>query len=294
MKKFLLNMIIWPLGAFMFYLVAGIIILLPVQFASHVTGILFRLLGPLTHYHRRAVFNIRYAMPELSDIQQKQITRKMWDNIGRNMGEYFHAKKLIFSDRVTVEGEEHLEEFKEKGGFIIGAHIGNWEIAVTALIRANMSVNSVYRPINNPLISVMLTRRSAIYNNIYQKGAEAARGMTKSIKNKEVFALLVDQKLREGETLDFFGQETSTPTSYLRLAKRHHLPILMSRIIRRDNCHFHMEITKVNLPDYNLEDEEFITQAGSHINTIIEDWIREYPEQWLWPHRRWPASKGEE
>ena len=284
---------IWPIEAIFFYSFTIFVWVLPPQISSAIMGFVFRLIGPLLPYHQRSLFNIKLAMPELSEKEQKRIARMMWSNLGRVVGEYVHVKRLMKSKRITVTGEEHLKLLDEKGGFLIGAHIGNWELAVTPAINKELPVNGVYRRINNALIEPMLNRRVKIFNHIYEKGVEGARGLAASVKNKEIFAMLIDQKLREGEMLDFFGHKASTAVAHLRFVQKYDLPILAIRVIRTKGCHFIVEINPVDLSSFDKKDPDYLTKTGTFINSIIEGWIREHPEQWLWPHRRWPESKGE-
>ena len=284
---------IWPLEAVLFYGTTSIFWILPPHVSSALMGFILGLIGPLLPIHRRAVFNIGFAMPELSKHQQRKIARAMWVNLGRVAGEYVHIRKIMKSDRIEVRGQEHLELLKEKGGFLVGAHIANWELVSTPAINEGFAVNAVYRPLNNDLVKPMLRRRNKIYNNIYEKGVEGARGIAASVKNKEIFAMLVDQKLREGEMLDFFGHKASTPVAHLRFAQKYDLPILMLRSIRTKGCHFIIEIKPAELSQFERADPDYIAKSGTYINSVIEGWIREHPEQWLWLHRRWPESKGE-
>lgn len=285
---------IWPIEAVLFYVITSFVWIMPPQVSSALMGGAVGLLAPLTPFHRRTLFNIGFAMPELSDAEQQRIARSMWFHLGRVLGEYVHVKKLMKSGRITIEGEALLTELDDKGGFLIGAHIGNWELAVTPAINNGLPVNGVYRPINNPLIELLMARRVRIFNNIYLKGVEGARGLAASVKNKQIFAMLIDQKLREGEMLDFFGHKASTAVAYLRFVQKYDLPILMIRVIRTKGCHFRVVITKPDLTGFDKNDPEYTAKTGTFINRIIENWIREYPEQWLWPHRRWPESKGEQ
>ena len=284
---------IWPIEAVFLYSFTLIVWVLPPQICSALMGVIFGLIGPLLPIHRRAVFNIGFAMPELSKHQQRKIARAMWLNLGRVSGEYIHIRKIMKSPRIKIRGEEHLDLLKDKGGFLIGAHIGNWELVTTPVLNKGFSVNAVYRPLNNSLVEPILRRRHKIYNKVYEKGIDGARGIAASVKNKEVFAMLVDQKLREGEMLDFFGHKASTPVAHLRFAQKYDLPILMLRSIRTKGCHFIIEIKPADLSHIERTDPDYIAKSGTCINSIIEGWIREYPEQWLWLHRRWPESKGE-
>ncbi|MGU9962392.1 MAG: lysophospholipid acyltransferase family protein [Candidatus Puniceispirillales bacterium WSBS_2018_MAG_OTU23] len=291
--KFLRHKIGWPIEAALFYLLVGVLTVMPPPAASALMGGLMWLVGPLTAYHRRSLFNIGFAMPELSPQARRKICRGMWVNLGRSMGEFFHIKRLMTTDHITVEGAEHIEAFRGIGGFYIGAHIGNWELGPFPLINAGLPISCVYRPINNPYVAAILKRRMLLCAHTYEKGVEGARGMIASINRKDVFGMVVDQKLREGEMLDFFGHKASTAVAHLKIAHKKNLPIVMSQVIRTKGCHFKIILTPLDLSTFDPASDDYINNAGTHINSIFEHWIRQNPEQWLWAHRRWPESKGE-
>ncbi len=287
------HLIRWPLEALLFYAVAGVFMILPVAMASALGGAITRLIAPLTPFHRRSLFNIGYAMPALPQAERKRIIMDMWWHIGRVLGEYLHTKALIESDRITIHGAEHIQQLQEKGGFLITGHIGNWELSFAPLVELDRGINIVFRRINNPYISKLLNRRVRIFNAAYEKGLEGARGMAKSVKKGDVFIALVDQKLREGEMLDFFGHKASTAIAHIKLAMKFDVPIILSQVVRRSGCKFDLYIQPLDLSPFDPSDKDVTKKIGTHINSILEDWIRKHPEQWLWPHRRWPASKGE-
>ena len=293
LRKFLRRWISWPIEALFFYLLLGVMWLLPAQASSSVIGKLMRLVGPLLPHHRRSLFNIGFAMPELSPTARKKIAQDMWENLGRVMGEFIHSQQIMRSNRIRIDGVEHMELLREKGGFMISAHLGNWELAAWPGVKAGLPMNCVYRPINNPLITHVIKRRLHMMNNLYEKGVEGARGLATTVKRKEVFAMVVDQKLREGEMLDFFGHKASTAVAHLKFSQKKNLPILMVQVIRTQGCNFKIVVKPLDLSSIAPDDPEYLAKAGTMINAIIEGWIRENPEQWMWPHRRWPESKGE-
>ena len=292
-KKLFRYTIRWPIEAAVFYGLAGVLMILPVSIASALGGGLMRMIAPLTPFHRRSLFNIGLAMPELSPQDRQKIALGMWAHLGRVLGEYLHTKTLVKSHRITYDGLEHLAPLKEKGGFMITAHLGNWELVVAPALAVDLPVNVVFRRINNPLISKLLMRRVQVFDAVFQKGLEGARGMASTVKSGKTFVALVDQKLREGEMLDFFGHKASTAVAHIKLAEKFKTPIVTVQIIRTKGCHFHIVIRPLDLSAFDPKDVDYVNQAGTYINGVLEGWIRENPEQWMWPHRRWPASKGE-
>jgi KDO2-lipid IV(A) lauroyltransferase len=277
---------IWPLEAALVYILYYSARLLPAPIASWLLGGFMRLLGPLTPWQGRARRNLRAAMPDIDPYEQSKILNAMWWNIGRVLGEYPHVAGLTRAGRIEFVGLEHLANVKT-GGFLIGAHIGNWEIGPYAAITAEKRVAAIYRPLNNPLLAGLLERRQATYgDNIYKKGREAALGMVSALKKNQFMCLLIDQKLREGMVVPFFGHEATTSISYIKLAIRKKVPVMYMHTERLGGCRFRVTISPpITLP--KTDDDASILAAATKINLELEGWIRRRPEQWFWPHRRW-------
>ena len=278
----------WPIEALMVYTLIGVIRLLPPQLASALGGGIAGVFGPVSSWSWRSLFNLSYAMPELSVDERRQINRKMWVNLGRVVGEFFHIHNLIRTNRVIYEGLDHIEANKDRGGLLIGAHLGNWELVGTPPMKLGLPVSAVFRPTNNPLVARLLRQRNAIYHKMYEKGRPGARGIGETIRRKAFFAILVDQKLREGMMLDFFGQKASTPVAHVKIALKEKAPIYLVRVVRENGCRFRVIVSPLE-----IKPSDDVVSIATRINAEIETWIRSCPEQWLWPHRRWPASKGE-
>ena len=277
---------IWPIEAAIVFVMYFAARLLPVPAASWILGAFMRLLGPMTPWHKRARRNLIAAMPDLEKTDQNKILTAMWWNIGRVIGEYPHIAALTRKDRVEFVGRENLRGLTS-GGFLIGAHIGNWEIGPYAAITANQPVAAIYRPLNNPLLAGLLERRQANYDGgIYRKGREAAFGMVSALRKGQFMCLLVDQKLREGMVVPFFGRDATTSISYIKLAVRKKVPVMYMHTERLAGCRFRVTISPpISLPD--VEDDASILELATEINGTLEQWIRQRPEQWFWPHRRW-------
>ena len=136
----------------------------------------------------------------------------MWNNLGRVLGEYPHIGRLAKTNRVEFVGLDHLHALRG-GGFLIGAHIGNWEVGPLAALSVGKKVAAIYRPLNNPLLAGLLERRQKHYGgDIYRKGREAALGMVTAMRKQQVMCLLVDQQLREGMAVPLSLIHISEPT----------------------------------------------------------------------------------
>ena len=289
------RLIIWPLGAVLIHMVMGLRFIIPMSWSSAFIGGLIRLIGPWTPWHRRARNNLRLVMPELTPSQERNILMKMWWNIGRNAGEFAYLEHLAWQSSHHLIGDEALDDIAETGGFIISGHIGNWEMCSIPLIRRDLPYSAIYRPLNNPLAKSALNKRLKLADKTYSKGRESARGIVETARRKHIMVILVDQKLREGMVVPFFGKGVTTPVSYIKAALNHDVPLIMIRIRRIRGCQFSVSLEKLDCQAIIAENPNAdpVLAIAAVINNNLEHWIRETPEQWFWPHRRWPESKGE-
>ena len=280
---------IWPLEAALVLFLFGLARLLPMPLASALFGGLFGLIGPFTPWHARASRNLAFAIPDLGRAKQRRILAGMWHNFGRVIGEFPHVHRMVGLDRIEFEGLENLRNLKG-GAILVGAHIGNWELGPYAALGEGHKVAAIYRPLNNPLLASILERRQANYGgDIYRKGREAALGMVSTLRKGQVICLLIDQQLREGMAVPFFGHPAQTSISHVKLAIRKRVPLMYMQTRRLSGSRFRVTIsTPIDLPA--KDDTTTVLAVATQINNRLEDWIRETPEQWFWPHRRWGKS----
>ena len=277
---------IWPIEAGLVFLLFFTARLLPVTIASAGLGYFLGFIGPFTPWQARARHNLTLALPHLDQQAQTAILKKMWNNLGRVLGEYPHVGRLAKTNRVEFVGLDHLHAL-HGGGFLIGAHIGNWEVGPLAALSVGKKVAAIYRPLNNPLLAGLLERRQKYYGgDIYRKGREAALGMVTAMRKQQVMCLLVDQQLREGMAVPFFGHPAKTSISHIKIAIKKNVPIMFMRTERLDGCRFRVTISApLALPQTSSDDA--VLHVATAINQELARWIAAQPDQWFWPHRRW-------
>jgi len=277
---------IWPLEAAIVVLIFGAARLLPLPVASAAMGGLFAAIGPLTPWQGRAARNMKLALPEMTDAERRHVLAGMWRNLGRVIGEFPHVHRMVRLGRIEFDGLETLRDL-DGGAILVGAHIGNWELGPYAALQEGHKVAAIYRPLNNQLLAWLLARRQANYGgDIYRKGREAALGMVSTLRKGQVMCLLVDQQLREGMAVPFFGHPAQTSISHVKLAIKKQVPLIYMRTRRLAGSRFRVSISPpITLPEQ--DDDESVLAVASAINHTIEGWIKETPEQWFWPHRRW-------
>ena len=298
--KSLLIKFIYIIEAFFLCLWILICRIIGIDFASKLGSILAKIIGPMSKFDIRAQKNIKKIFPDLNIKEQKKIKRGMWNNLGRNIGELPFANKLnpynskINSlnnePRFVIEGIQYLENiFRDNSGAIFfSAHIGNWEICPLIISGRGLNVTSIYRHANNPInekIIQWLRKGISIYA---PKGPTGAKTLFKVLRKKEFAAILADQKLNEGELINFLGHPAKTATAIAELSLKLSVPIIPIHVERIKGATFKYIIDKpiINLKkDYNHKEE--LVYLLNKVNDEMEKWIRKNPEQWLWIHNRW-------
>ena len=150
-------------------------------------------------------------------------------------------------------------------------------------------VTAVYREANNPIVDRMISRfRSAVMQHRVPKGHDGTRELVRALGSGKHVALLVDQKLTTGIPVPFFGRDAMTAPAVATFALRYDCPIWPVRVERLGGVKYRVTVyPKLTIPEEGTREER--TRAIMvTINRVLEDWIRERPEQWLWLHRRWP------
>jgi KDO2-lipid IV(A) lauroyltransferase len=267
---------------------------LPVDWASGLGGFLARTIGPRLGITKRAEENLKRALPDRTPAQRRQIIAGMWDNLGRVIAEYPHLDKFrLFEKNSRIEDVD--------GGNILGtrdpakkyiffsAHYGNWEIAVRTASQVGFEVTGVYRAPNNPIVDrFMLWARGAEGGELVPKGDIAAKAAFGALRQGRALCMLVDQKMNDGIPVPFFGRDAMTAPALAVLALRYDCAVVPIRMERLKGARFRMTSEPPLALPKTGNTEADRRALMTQVNAVVERWVRERPEQWLWLHRRWP------
>lgn len=285
-----------PVEAVAAHFVVFIFGILPVDKASAFGGWLVRTLGPLSDAQPTAHRNLAKAFPNNTREQNAEIIKKVWDNFGRVMGEYPHLAKIdIYNDpRFEIIGAEYIDQLRDDGkpGVIFAAHLASWEVGIMGLDQRGVRVTQMYRATNNPYVDKLVRRvQEGIGKEVLNKGSNDARRILEIMNQGEHLFILVDQKMNRGMPIPFFGRDAMTAPAAARMAMRYNCPFLPVRVERLGGFKFRITyyppIKILSTGDLNKDLHEALCQ----MNKMIEDWVRERPEQWLWIHKRWPKEE---
>jgi len=283
-----------PIQAVAAVVVYSLFRILPIDMASALGGWLGRIIGPRLSLSLRATINLSAAFPEKSADKIAEIVRGMWDNLGRVAAEYPHLGEINVYDpdgRVETVGGEHVDLLRDDGnaGIFYSAHLGNWEIVSLGATQRGLPLDRVYREANNRLVEWMYQHgRAAVEGALIPKGPAGARLLLKSIKGGNHLGMLVDQKMNDGIPVPFFGRDVMTAPALAELALRYDCPVVPARVTRLKGARFRLSI----IPPMQLartgDRQADVAANMAQVNAIIEQWVRDTPEQWLWLHNRWP------
>lgn len=279
------------LEAVFLFVVLAVFRALPAQTASNIGGFIGRTAGPRLAASRKARRNLEKALPGMAPEKAEAVITGMWDNLGRIIAEYPHLKTLG-RDYTTIEGADILADAIKagKGAVCFGAHVGNWEIpSVAGLFQGGPRFDISYRAPNNPYIDRLLVRARSFGGRIkaYAKSRSGGMRMMEAIKNGEALGILIDQKYSQGLAIAFFGREAMTNPFFVQLAQKYKCPLIPFRNIRLDGARFKILFYE----PLRLFEEDGTPRPAPEViaeaHAILEGWITEKPEQWLWLHRRW-------
>ncbi len=269
--------------------------LLPVDSATNLGGFLGRHNGPRLPASARARRNLRLAFPEKSAAERARIVAGMWDNLGRVAAEYPHIGEITApeSGRIDWIDTAPVRAMRDRGtaGILVSAHLANWEVMPAAAIQRGVDMTIIVREPNNPLVRPLIERLRGVAGGVRApKGLPGAKAAVGALRQGQVLGLLYDQKLNDGISVPFFGIEAMTPAAPAQLALRFGCPLVPVRVERLGPARFRLaSFEALALPQSGDRQADTIAVMTT-LNEILEAWIRDRPEQWLWLHRRWPEA----
>lgn len=266
--------------------------IMPLDFASATGGWLGQKIGPKLAASRKALRNLDLAMPDMPAEKKADVIAGMWENLGRVMAEYPHLP-AIAQKRTRIKNEHILSAYlgKDTPCILVSAHIGNWEVPIpTAWITLQKEIHITYRAPNNPWSDKLLNKARTLDGQIsaYPKAPSAAYQIVRALKKGATVGILIDQKFNEGIEAAFFGRSAMTNPAFVALGQKMNCPVIPVRCRRLNGADFEIKAYEpLKLKDEttgkNIPVEHVIKEAHS----LLEEWITDTPEQWLWLHRRW-------
>ena len=266
-----------------------ILIIIGYKNGSNLGDFIGRLFGPIFRSKKLIENNL-----EQSGIVDKKnynkIISKIYGNYGRILAEYpflkaFRNNKL--NKFIEIDGLENLNKIKreKRRAVFISGHFNNFELMALQIEKAGVNLCAIYRPLNNVFLNKTMEeiRENFICKNQIKKGRSGTRQIIENIKKGNSVALMIDQRVREGIKINFFGKPASTTTIPAQLIKKYKCDLVPIYIERRKNNYFKMFVSE----PIKIGNNKSIKEITEHLNKILEKMILKNVDQWIWTHDRW-------
>jgi KDO2-lipid IV(A) lauroyltransferase len=259
---------------------------------SLLTATLYLLLGRLRHVGER---NLELAMPELPRRERRRMLLKLFRNLGWQLVEFCRMPRYTpdnIRNWIRTEGLEHYLAAAARGNgvLILTGHLGAWELSSFYHSLMGHPMGMVIRRLDNKLLDEYVNHIRCLRGNRVLHKDDFARGLLTAMHAGEAVGILMDTNMTppQGVFVRFFGIEACTASGLARVALRTGAAVVPGFLVweekeRRYVLHFGPELSFSNTGDT----EGDILTATRQCNDVLEAWIRRYPDQWLWIHRRW-------
>jgi len=266
---------------------------------ANFAGPFMRRLGPWLPEHRTGRDNLRAAFPEKSAAEIEEILGGVWDNLGRVGAEFAHLDRLWEYDferpnagriEFTPRSMQLFLELRDDGkpALVFAAHLANWELPPLSAGAYDMPAAVVYRRPNlGAIADAIIPLRAGHMGELIPSDRAAPIRAARALERGAHVGMLVDQHFGEGVDVIFFGRRCKANPLIARLARHFDCPIHGIRAIRLPRGRFRAEITEAIAPPRDAAGRIDVEGTMQAITSVVEGWVREHPEQWLWLHRRW-------
>ena len=262
--------------------------ILGINIGRKISSFIFTSTGPLIRSKKIVQNNLRIFSQTISTVEENKISLNMWRNYGMTFIEYIFLDYFRKSNiHVQIKNETYLTSLIEKNEQVIfiSGHFANFELMSMEITKKNINLATIYRPLNNFFLNPFMEylRKKYVCKNQIKKGINGVRETIEYIKKKHSIALMIDQRVSEGERVDFFGKAALTTTLPAQLASKYGLNIIPVFIERTKKNIFKIEFQKSINPK-NFQNKLELTKE---LNITLEKMVVRNPDQWIWTHNRW-------
>ena len=263
--------------------------LLGYKISSNLGFVIGKFFGPIFRSKRSIIENIKKSNISIKQ-NYNQVASNVLGNYGRIFSEYPFLKNFRNGDLdsfIELNGKNYLEIIKKekKNVVFVSGHFNNFELMAMQIEKIGIELSAIYRPLNNNFLNKIMEkiRTKYICKNQIKKGRAGTRQIIKDLKKGNSVALMIDQRVREGSKVNFFGNLASTTTIPAQLIKKYNCELVPIYIERKDKYYFKMHISKPIKVNSNKTTEDITL----FLNTVLEKMILKNVDQWIWTHNRW-------
>ncbi len=259
-----------------------------IKLSRKIFSFLFLKTGPIFRSKEIINRNLLIFKKDISNDEINKITSSMWKNYGMTFIEYIFLDLFRKKNsHIIIEGKDCLENIikNKKPVIFISGHFANYELMSMEITKKGIPLATIYRPLNNIFLNPLMEylRRKYICKNQIKKGLNGVREAIDFIKKDTSIALMIDQRVSEGEKINFFGKPALTTTLPAQLSIKYNLPIIPVFIERTLENNFKIKFYKEIFPS----DQNNKIVLTEKLNKVLENMIIDNPSEWIWTHNRW-------
>ena len=262
--------------------------LLGIKLSRKVFAYLFLLVGPFFKSTKIIKKNLKIFSSNNVHFDENEIINYLWKSYGMTFIEYIFLDYFNKDTKhIKIEDKANLELIinGKKPVIFVSGHFSNFELMSMEITKKNIPLATIYRPLNNLFLNPFMEylRKKYICKNQIQKGIKGVKDTIEFINNNTSIALMIDQRVSEGEKINFFKKPAFTTTLPAQLSKKFNMDIIPVYIERNSDNSFKIEFQK------RIKPEEFQNKFAltEKMNQILEEMIKRNPKQWIWTHDRW-------
>ena len=249
---------------------------------------IFIILAPLFKSKKIINKNLSIFNSDISKKEKDKIILSMWKNYGMTFIEYvFLSYFQKNNSHIKILGENNLQKIIEKNKPVIfvSGHFANYELMSMEIVKKKIKLATIYRPLNNFFVNPLMEflRRKFVCKNQIKKGINGVRDAINYIKQDYSVALMIDQRVSEGEKINFFGKPAFTTTLPAQLALKFGLSVVPVFLERDELNNFTIQFYE----EIKSSDFKNKLEMTKKLNNILESLIIKNPYQWIWTHNRW-------
>lgn len=237
--------------------------------------------------------NLKIAFPNLSEKEIAKLTKKAYINLFIVLIEILylpHLSKSELENLVIIPKQDIVDRAlsQNRGLIFVSAHFGNWEfMAISSALKLNKNYSVVIKPLRNPFVDTYINNwRTKFGNKIFPMGL-SIKNIFRELMDKKIVALLADQRASTNSLeMEFFGKSTRVYEGPAVLSIKTGAPIIFAIAIRQPDYKYLIELVEISSPDEGDEKDKIYRITKSYIS-LLEDYIRRYPDHWFWFHNRW-------
>jgi KDO2-lipid IV(A) lauroyltransferase len=271
---------------------------------AHGAGIL---IGKLAYYlyprlRRVGMRNLELAFPEKPPRDRRRILHGVYISLGRLLGEFCLFPRYANANAAQIAIYRGFENFETaakrgKGVLLLTGHLGGWEVGSFFHSLQDHPMRIVVRPLDNLYVDALVTRYRTLHGNSVIGKQGFARGLLDAMRHNETVGILMDTNMTppQGAFVDFFGIPACSAVGIARVALHSDAAVvpaftIWDPVLRKYRVEFSPALELVR----SGNNEADVLANTRRFNQVLEDYVRKYPDQWLWVHRRWKTRPAGE